>query len=258
MSRSRPALARAAVAAIVLGLGLSACGPAGPTPSPTATGTAEPSLEEPTPTTAGSGPDFSSASAALSNLTSYRFAISSKGFGVAGLAPDVAFTMQGTVVNKPDAALSFKMVGLSGATAISYIVIGDNSWEDLGSGTYIQTPADQADPQSLFDAFQPEALLGDSLDSFAGGWVDLGAEQKGGILTTHYHLDKDSPAGPALVAAYGATGILDAWLAKDGGYLVSLGFSGVQSGETTPFENRFDIAGIDDPANVVKPPPTTP
>lgn len=245
----------AVVLGLVLSLSLAACSSPATSPSAGASPSPEPT-EAPTATTGtASGPDLGSASTALANLSSYRFAIAMTGFGIAGLSADTPFTMDGTVVLKPGRALSFKMVGLSGDTAISYIVIGTDSWMDLGSGTYIQVPSDQANAESLFESFQPENLFGSGLASVAGGWESMGSEQKNGVATTHYHVDKDSPGGAEIVAAYGDTGAFDAWLADDGGYLVGVHFTGVQAGKTTPFEISFEISGIDDPANVITPPP---
>jgi hypothetical protein len=56
------------------------------------------------------------------------------------------------------------------------------------------------------------------------------------------------------VASWGETGVIDTWVANDGGYLVSVRFSGIQAGKTDPFQIGFDISGIDDPANVIEPP----
>lgn len=249
---------------IVLSLTLAGCGSstASPTPNPEATRTPQPTAVEPTPeptpgssgATGGTGPDINGAATALANLTSYRFAIAINGFGIAGLSPDATFSMDGTVVLKPDPALTFKMVGLTGDTAITYVVIGTDSWMDLGSGTYIRVPSDQANAEQLFAAFQPEKLFGTSLTGLTGGWLSVGQEEKNGVATTHYHVDKDSPGGASLVASWGDSGVIDSWVANDGGYLVSVRFSGIQAGETTPFEIGFDISGIDDPANIIEPP----
>jgi hypothetical protein len=256
-----------AVAALglVLSLALAGCSStASPTPNPDATRTPEPTAVEPTaePTpeasgaTGGTGPDINGASSALANLSSYRFAISIKGFGIAGLTADSVFSMEGTKVLKPDKALKFNMVGLSGDTAITYIVIGTDSWMDLGSGIFIRVPSDTANAEQLFDSFQADQFFGSNLASLAGGWVAVGQEDKNGVATTHFHVDKDSPGGTSLAAAWGDTAVIDTWVANDGGYLVSVKFSGVQPGQTVPFEIGLDISGIDDPANVISPPPS--
>jgi hypothetical protein len=259
---------RVAALGLVLSLVLAACGGASatptptPAPTPTATPTPEPTPEPtptPTPTQATGGTGLSGAAAALENLTSYRFAISISGdVGVPGMPADTALTMDGTVVLKPDRAVQFTITGLSGDTAITYILVGSVAWVDLGSGTYIQVPADEANVEQLFETFQPQNLFGADYSSLFGSVLTVGDEEKNGILATHYHLDKDSPGSAALVAQFGADGVFDAWIAKEGGYLVGIHVKGTQqkAGKAVPFEVSFEISHIDDPANVVEPPRT--
>jgi hypothetical protein len=240
---------------------LAGCGSsASPTATPEATKTEAPTATpEPTAGLSGTpGTDIRSATSALAGLGSYRFAILIKGFGTAATAGDAAMSMDGTVVLKPAQALQFRIVGLTGSTAITYIVIGKDSWMDLGSGIYIQVPADQVDAEQLFESFQPANLFGSAMSGLSSsGWQPEGDEQKNGVTATHYHVDKTSPGGASLVASWGETGVFDAWIAKDGGYLVSLRVAGdMQSGKAAPFEIGFDISGIDDPANVITAPPT--
>ena len=258
-----------AVLSLILVLVLGACGGAASsptpaqTPEPTATATPSPEPTEAptaTPSPLASGEDISGAAAALANLTSYRFAISISGdIGVQGMPAGAALKMDGTVVLKPDKAVQFSITGLSGDTAITYILIGSKAWVDLGSGTYIQVPADTANAEQLFETFQPQNLFGADYSSLFGSVATVGDEEKNGILATHYHLDKDSPGGAALVAQFGADGVFDAWIAKDGGYLVGVHVKGTQqkAGKAVPFEVSFEISHIDDPANVVVEPPTT-
>ena len=251
---------------LVLSLVLAACGGASatptptPAPTPTATPTPEPTPEPtpaPTPTQATGGTGLSGAAAALENLTSYRFAISISGdVGVAGLPADTALTMDGTVVLKPDRAIEFSIMGMTGETAITYILVADGAYVDFGSGTFIQVPADEANAQTLFESFQPQNLFGQDFGALVDSSMITGTEEKNGVATTHYRADKDSPGGAALVALYGQDALFDAWIATEGGYLVSVHVVGapLKAGVAVPFEIGFDLSHIDDPANVVEAP----
>lgn len=247
---------------LVLSLVLAACGGASatptptPAPTPTATPTPEPTPEPtpaPTPTQATGGAGLSGAAAALENLTSYRFAISISGdIGVAGVPTDTGLDMEGTVVLKPDRAVQFSIGGLTGETVITYILVADGAYVDFGTGTYIQVPADEAGAASLFETFQPQNLFGQDF----GGAVDpsflAAEEEKNGVTTLHYHVDANSPGG----AAFGADTVVDIWVAKDGGYIVSAVVAGSRTtaGTAVPFAISMDFSHFDDPANVVEAP----
>jgi len=251
-----------AVLGLVLVLVLAACGGASatptptPSPTPTATPTPEPTPEPtpvPTPTQATGGSGLSGAAAALENLTSYRFAISITGdVGVPGVPTDTGLDMAGTVVLKPERAVQFSIAGLTGETAITYILVADGAYVDFGTGTYIQVPADEASAETLFETFQPQNLFGQDL----GGTVDpsflAAEEQKNGVTTLHYHVDANSPGG----AAFGADTVVDIWVAKDGGYIVSAVVAGSRTtaGTAVPYSVSMDFSGFDDPANVVEAP----
>ncbi|KRT62531.1 MAG: hypothetical protein XU10_C0025G0004 [Chloroflexi bacterium CSP1-4] len=255
---------------LVLSLVLAACGGASatptptptptPAPTPTATPTPEPTPEPtpaPTSTQGTGGTGLSGAAAALENLTSYRFAISISGdIGVAGIPTDTGLAMEGTVVLKPERAVQFSITGMTGETAITYILVADGAYVDFGTGTFIQVPADEANAESLFETFQPQNLFGQDFGALIDSSVATSEEEKNGVASTHYHADKDSPGGAALVATYGQDAVFDAWIAKEGGYLVSVHLVGgrLKAGVAVPFEIGFDISHLDDPANVVEAP----
>jgi hypothetical protein len=268
MTLPRSTLVRPLAAlSLVLSLVLAACGGASatptptPVPTPTATPTPTPTAEptpSPTPTQATGGTGLLAAAAALENVTSYRFAISMSGdVGVPGLPADTALTMDGTVVLKPDRAIEFSITGMTGETTLTYILVADGAYVDFGLGTFIRVPADEANTaESLFESFQPQNFFGQDLGALVDLAIATGEEEKNGVASTHYHADKDSPGGAALVALYGQDGLFDAWIATEGGYLVSVHVVGarLKAGVAVPFEIAFDISHIDDPANVVEAP----
>jgi len=194
---------------LVLSLVLAACGGASatptptltptPAPTPTATPTPEPTPEPtpaPTSTQGTGGTGLSGAAAALENLTSYRFAISISGdIGVAGIPTDTGLAMEGTVVLKPERAVQFSITGMTGETAITYILVADGAYVDFGTGTFIQVPADEANAESLFETFQPQNLFGQDFGALIDSSVATSEEEKNGVASTHYHADKDSPGG---------------------------------------------------------------
>lgn len=250
-----------AILGLLLTVVLAACGGAATATStqiaqPTAETTATPALPaEPTPPASTGAGDLTAAATALENLGSYQFAIGISGdLGVPGMTPGAIMTMSGTVVLKPDRALQFSISGLTGSTAITYIVIGEDAWMDFGAGTYIQVPADQANAESLFETFQPETLLGSTFGSDLGGVLLAGEEEKNGVTALHYRRDANSPGG----AVYGPDGAADIWVAKDGGFLVSAVIKGSQlkAGVAVPFDVSMDFSHFDDPANTIEPPQT--
>ena len=229
------------------------------TPGPTTQPTTEPGA---TAISGGSGPDIGGATAALGNLSSYRFAIAIFGFGLQGPTAEAPLKMDGTAVLKPAKALKFSITGGSeGGAARTYIIVGTDSWVAVGAGTFIREPAPQDSTENLFELIQPDKLFqtryshGGLLGVHAAGWLAVRPEQKNGVATVHYHIDKDSPGGAELVPTWGQDAAFDVWVASDDGYLVSVHASGEQAGAGGgPFEVGFDITNIDDPANVVSPP----
>ncbi len=119
--------------------------------------------------------DISALTAGLTNLDSYKVAIT--------VAGQPVYT--GTVVNKP--VLSRDLT-VSGGTRI--VVIGDEAWVAQGGGPLASVPETMAN--GLFATYDPSLLVG----AFGGlAWAqssqDMGAEQKNGIDAHHYHIDFD-------------------------------------------------------------------
>lgn len=236
----------------------------------TTTGTASPTSEagvdsaSPEPTASAvaddgvAGDELDSAAKRLADVGSYRFSIrfSGQNSGTAGYPSSM--TMEGTVITEPERALEFSMLDDSGpeSSGLRYIVIGDEAWMDLGDGGVMPLSADDAD--ALFEAYSPESLFGQSYVGYVDGMNAVGTEQKNGVDTIHYTAD-ESTLG-VVSAMYGGVGLdwaMDAWVASDGGYLVSAVMGGEVSGaEGGSYEVSIDVFDIDSPSNVVTRPAT--
>lgn len=204
------------------------------------------------------------AAAALDNLTSYRFSVKVRGTGAAmpsASGQGGTFGMDGTVVLKPQRALSVSMSGMgdgaASGLAVGYTIIGDSAWMQLG-GTAMPLPAGQgATIQQTIDAFSPQRVFGQSFDQYLSGMHQVGQEQKNGVATIH--LQADAQSLDALARAVGGgTGVpgtwkMDLWVARDGGYMVSAVTSGSYevNGAPATMLVQIDISGINDPANRV-------
>jgi hypothetical protein len=238
---------------VILGtvvLVLSACGP---TPSPTASVGASPSASVGVPSAESSTPpasegalpsvpeiDLDAAAQALADVDSYRLQVQIEGRGAA--------TVAATVVREPELAQDIEITNSQGTQHI--ILIGDQAWVDAtGTGTFLPVPASAV--QALTSAFDPVLLAGGfSQPGVLSGLETVGAEDKNGVPTTHYHLDGSSPMGQA--ASIPPDGVFDVWVAQEG-YLVSLTATGVDP--NTP-RVQMDVTNINDPANVVEAPTT--
>jgi hypothetical protein len=83
-----------------------------------------------------------------------------------------------------------------------------------------------------------------------GAWSganDQGVEEKNGVQARHFRIENGSFVGTLASMPPGAS--IDAWVAEDGGYLVSLAVVGEASDGFT-----IDVTNVNDPANVVKRP----
>lgn len=181
------------------------------------------------PSGAGAIPSFdiSALTAGLSNLDSYKVAIT--------VAGQPVYT--GTVVTKP--VLSRDLT-VSGGTRI--VVIGNEAWVGQGGGKLQSVP--EAMATGLFATYDPSLLVG----AFGGlAWAqssqDMGAEQKNGIDAHHYHIDSASLVGGLTALPAGAT--IDVWIANDG-YLAAFESSGTTGGDVS-----IQVTNVDDPANKV-------
>lgn len=246
----REAPGRVLILVALFALVVAACGSAaspspgggGATPTPTGGG-------QPTATPGGGGTgsfDPGAGSALEGRFDSWDFALRMTGFG--GTAASGDLVIQGTTVLRPTKALRWAMG--EGADAFVYHVIGDKAWTCMGAGTCFENP-DPGDIESQFESFNPETLFGDTFSSGSGMEL-VGTETKNGVQTQHWRADETTRnAAAAVLGLQGAEFKYDAWIAIDGGYMVSAAFgaTGTVEGQAQGFEWTIDISGFNDPGN---------
>ena len=202
--------------------------------------------------------DIVTAIDALDGLASYRFV------GALAEGPRGASMSRGTVVNG-DVRRTRIEYSAGGAFTGATITISDRTWLRVSGSTYEEQ--DGAAGLGTGDWVNPVALL---LDPWSLGITvveDLGTEDHGDVQARHLQsnvtvgdvIDDDgNPVG------IGFSGMVDVWIAVDGGYLVAASAVGTEvmpnSGETDPATSptayALDIAvdGVNDPANVIEAP----
>ena len=135
----------------------------------------------------------------------------------------------------------------NGVVGTRIILIGKNAWMATGAdGKFESVPGSLA--SSMLLAFDPTAFINayKQLD-WVGSATNQGTEQKNGVNAQHLRIDSTSAVGAAAKMPAGAA--IDIWIA-DQGYVVAWETTGFATGEDVAIE----ISGVDDPANVVKPP----
>ncbi len=273
MSRAPRLLSLAAIAALaVAACGGTATASVTPTETPsgapaTASPAAEPSVtapseapvsQAPASASTGEGPDLEGATTALDSIRKYAIAMT-----ISGMMPTAsgasAITMNGVVDQDAD-AYEFEMSGFQGlgapGSAIKFIVIGSDAWVDLlGTGSYMKQPGGGGAFDQMKTALSPSTLLG-QFPTSGYELLKVADEEKNGIATTHYHAD--AAQNPQLVASIGADGVMDFWIAADGGYLVSMNMSGTMDAQGTgtpaPVEMSIDLSRVNDPSISIEAP----
>jgi len=241
----------------VAALALSACGGGSQTPAPSATDV-NPSASLPIATSSpigNGGPILAGAADALASLTSYKFRMTQAGTESVNTLADltrnapspsanglVAFT--GTVITKPNRAADVTTAGLH------VIYVDSFDYMDVGNtGAFGQI---QADSTSQSDPFTPAHVFSNIRMS---GYSNVGSEPKNGVPSDHYQAGASALAELGSVSEVkGATWSADIWIAKDGGYPVSIALIATAKDGTIPYETTFDLTNINDAANKVTAP----
>lgn len=224
-----------------------------PEPLPTPEPAESDEVVTPRPEPSGNAPDFVDGASRLSDLDSYRVAVTSTGLVPASSA-DGKVTMTSTIIQTDSPAAAFTMTGVDGLDGgrLDAVVIGDEAWLRPAGGRWQKSPGGAADFDAAFTALSPIDLA-TGFESLASAIVTIGPEKKNGIATVHYRAD----SGDSDTAAAGlTTGAADLWLARDGGYLVALVVNGSWDidGTPTPVTLKIDVTHVNDRANVVKAP----
>jgi hypothetical protein len=241
-----------------LALATAACSSSTGTTAPGGGGNATPNAPAATdqPGGNGGGSGLGSATGAFANMSSYKFKMTLAGgtfgsmlsmLGGAGASGSGALTVSGTVVTKPDVASDIEMSGFH------IIEIGGFDYIDLGMGGYTKSAATGS---SMADGFSPEKMFSSAISaSSADGYTKVGSESKNGVDTDHYQASTAALAqyGSVLGVA-GATWSSDVWIAKDGGYPVSMAMIATATDKSVAYEILFDLTNVNDPANKVTAP----
>ncbi len=216
---------------------------AAPATEAPAAATEAPATEAPATEAPATG-DLSGAAGNLANITSYKFTMTMKGGSLGSMLGGQPMT--GTVTLKPQKAAQMSFMGME------VVEIEGKTWVKLGD-TWMSGDADSS--ASMADSFAPEKMFGSTLsDAAVEGYAPVGDEQKNGVNATHYRADASllNEYSSLFGVEGNATWAADVWIAKDGGYPVSMKVSA--TGGTEAFEMTFDITNINDPANKVEQP----
>jgi hypothetical protein len=238
----------------VLALSVSACSSSTASNSPGATGGETIGPADTSVPTAGGpqGTALSTAAANLADVRSYKFTMTLAGgqfsslpsmFGDSG-SDNAPFTISGTMVTSPETAADVKLA------SVHMIEIAGYDYMEQDDGSYVQT---QVTGSGLISSFDPAALYADAIDTSADtGYSLVGTDTKNAVQADHYQ------ASAAYLAQYGsilgvtnATWSADVWIARDGGYPVSIAILAKAADGTIVYEMSFDLTNINDDANKV-------
>ena len=251
----------------VAALALSACGGGSQTPAPSATDV-NPSASLPIATSSPTGngsPVLAGAADALASLTSYKFRMTQAGTDSVNQVADLtgnasssngSVMFNGTVILKPDKAAEVTTTGLHiiSVGGFDYMDVGNAGFAKMAADSPGASPSSGASPSpaSISDPFTPAQVFSDIRMS---GYSNVGSETKNDVSSDHYQAGASALAELGSVSGVkGATWSADIWIAKDGGYPVSIAIVATAKDGTIPYETTFDLTNINDAANKVTAP----
>jgi hypothetical protein len=193
-----------------------------------------------TPPVGGDAIDMAGVNAAINALqtqASWQFEVRTITQGTTG---GVEQTVTGTERTDPEMAVDATHRQPDGSD-FRYVRIGDDIWFDVGTGTFTQV--DAADAENLIEQYEPYYLSGlaDSLTSQDVQFELVGQETVSGIATNHYRLSQADREN-IVETMNGITADQwggDVWIATDGDYMVSLAW-GPQSTDTAQVATGFN------------------
>jgi hypothetical protein len=200
---------------------------------------------------------LAAAASAFANVDSYRFTMTLAGASYSSMLSmlptssavgNAPFTMGGTIMVKPRNGADITMVGLH------VIEVGGNDYVDVGgTGAFDQIAITGT---KLAERFSPATLFSTAIDPATFIGYDLvGIETRDGVSADHYQASDAALATLGAVAGIaGATWSADVWLARDGGYPISMAITAEATDRTVVREVLFDISNVGDPTNSVKVP----
>ncbi len=264
MTRATRLLSLSAAAALLV----AACGSSAPAASPVASDapttapattapTASPSVapSEPpaaaSPSADASAPDLEGAAEALDAIQKYQLDMTINGT-LPGLPGENEITMSGLVDQSSD-AFQFEMAGMEGlGTAenpVQFVVIGDDAWVNLGGTGFLEQPGGASSFDQLRTSLAPATLLG-QFPTTGMDFLKVGDEDKNGVSASHYHAEGSQI--PQVAQAIGEDGVMDFWIANDGGYLVSMAMTGTIEGAA--MNMTIDLSRVNDDSIAIEAP----
>jgi hypothetical protein len=197
------------------------------------------------------------AATAFAHVDNYRFTMTLAGASYSAMLAmlpsasavgNAPFTMGGTITINPQSGADIRMVGLH------IIEIGGHDYMDVGgTGAFDQITIAGT---RLADRFSPATMFSATIDpSTVGGYDLVGTESKNGVPTDHYQASNAAlETLGAMSGIAGAAWSADVWIARGGGYPVSMAIVAVASDKSIVREVLFDITNVGDPTNSVKVP----
>jgi len=244
---------------LVAAVALAACG-GSTTPAPSAAASSAGPLASLPAASAAASPGaggssasgasvFGSAADRLDTLTSYRFTVNIDSTSATRTQKVV---MSGTVVNTPTRSYALEMDSSGEKTSV--VVIGGDAWVKLGAAPWQQLSETTA--QAFITglaALRPEKLFATAFGTNGDKFTSAGDDNRNGVASVHYK------GSDALSAVFGglfgvqATYASDAWIAKDGGYLVAseIRTTGSAASASGSYASIVNITNVNDPANRV-------
>ena len=209
------------------------------------------------------------AASSLRKATSYKFSMTFVGAAAGSdsdfvnslseIAPGAScgngtFTLKGTIANQhAGPTKGFESVFDADFTCpgLHIIEVGGSLYIDKGgTGTFAKTQLDDA---YELDFFTPAHLVEQYVNPhLASHYTLVGSETKDGVSTDRYRSDKD--LNEEVEGGQYDTWSADIWLAKSGGYPISMDVVAKESDGGQPYEIKFDITNVNDPGNKVTAP----
>jgi hypothetical protein len=237
---------------------LSACGGSSATAAPGGTSSGGGS----TSTDAGgnsnsSGSGLSGAAGAFAAIDSYKFSMTLAGddlgstvamLGAPAPSGNAPLTYSGTMIARPAKAADISMTGFH------VVEIGGFDYRDIGdTGGFVKSAVEGT---GMTDSLSPIEMFQNMIDpSVISGYDKVGSETKDKVDTDHYQASASVLAGyESLISVTDAKWTADVWIAKNGGYPVSMSILAKAGDDSIVYEILFDITNINDTANKVTAP----
>ena len=210
-----------------------------------------------------SGNDLTGAAASFANIRSYKFSMTLAGGVFSGMTSTLGagagsssvggVTVSGTVVTSPEKADDITFMGLH------FIEVGGYSYLDLSAtGVGSAWSKSTLSGGGIADAYSPPVMFSAYAGIDLSSYKLVGSENKNGVDANHYQADASALGDYGF--AYGVTGDAtwsgDIWVAKDGGFPVSVNILAKDSANKVAFQMSYDLFNINDSSLKVTAPPT--